>query len=583
MATLTTTEVKRILQKRPGAEIVKAAEAMHKKLSVHINGIGLADYLEQINTYEKPEALALRQKYAKSNKDVFERLARPIDKVFASRGGSRYFPTTEERISRQMDVILTDVEHGYSSKKWIETFWKPRYLDDPMGLVYMEIAQNETYPTYKSSFDIYDYKLNGRKLDWVVFRTEDKTIFRVVDDQFDALYKMEGDSIRKLPKETYPNYFGYVPAIVISDLPKAGMIDIFVSPFDSVVELADEVLRDGSIRVIYKFKHGFPKSWKYREMCGDCKGTGAIASHTCGTCNGTGKKLDSSVSEVMVLDWPNQNDPVIAPDVAGYITPDLEYLKYSRDEMEFLDTLMFKTHWGTYPSQQRMSGEADTAAAKFMDVQPINDKLNAYADAAEATEKFIIDAIGDFMFNTRYGGVRLHYGRRFMIEGPDVLWRKYEQARKMGAPMATLNQHLTEYYEAKFQSNPIELAKHLKMMRIEPFVHLTVDEAFKVVGETEFARKLYFAEWCTTVKDLDWITKPDQVLKDELTMFAEERYEEPLDAELKEKALESKQVDPNNLEGKGGEDNEDMGEKSKTKNPDGTLAGANTKAIDYED
>lgn len=580
MATLSSAEIRKILMDRPGAAIVQAAEVMHKKLSVHINGIGLADYLDQINTYEKPEALALRRRYARSNKDLFDRLSRPIDKVFAARGGSRYFPSTEEAVARQMDIDLMNVENGYSSKKWIETFWKPRYMDDPMGLVFMEVYQNETYPTYKASTDIFDYKLNGRKLDWVVFRTEDKSVFRVVDDKFDALYKKEGDSITKLRNETYLNYFGYVPAIVVSDLPKAGMKDIYVSPFDSVVELADEYLRDESIRMIYKFKHGFPKSWKYREMCGNCKGTGAIGGGNCSSCNGTGKKLDSTVSEVMVLDWPTQNDQVIAPDVAGFITPDLEYLKYSRDELAHLEALMYRTHWGTYPSEQRMNGEADTAAAKFMDVQPINDKLTAYADAAEATEKFIIDAIGDFNYGQSYGGVRISYGRRFMIEGPDVIWRKYEQARKMGAPLGTLNEHLTEYYEAKFQSNPIELAKHLKMMRIEPFVHLTVDEAFKVVGEDQFARKLYFAEWCSTIRDVQWLTTTDQVLKDSLSAFAIARYEPPESEEKQTPDEEGSGVDPNNLIGKGGKDNADKGKKSKYKNPDGTMAGANTKAVE---
>jgi hypothetical protein len=582
MATLTSGEIRKILMERPGAAIVQAAEAMHKKLSVHINGIGLADYLDQINTYEKPEALALRKRYARSNIDLFDRLSRPIDKVFAARGGSRYFPSTDEQIARKMDVALMNVENGYSSKKWIETFWKPRYMDDPMGLVFMEVYQNETYPTYKACTDIYDYKLNGRKLDWVVFRTEDKSIFRVVDDKFDALYKKEGDSITKLRNEVYPNYFGYVPGIVISDLPKAGMKDIYVSPFNSVVELADEYLRDESIRMIYKFKHGFPKSWKYREMCGTCKGTGAIAAGNCGHCNGTGKKLDSTVSEVMVLDWPTQNDQVIAPDVAGFITPDLEYLKYSRDELVHLETMMYRTHWGTYPSEQRTTGEADTAAAKFMDVQPINDKLTAYADAAETTEKFIIDAIGDFNYGQSYEGVRISYGRRFMIEGPDVVWRKYEQARKMGAPMGTLNEHLTEYYEAKFQANPIELAKHLKMMRVEPFVHLTVDEAFKVVGPDEFSRKLYFAEWCTTIKDAQWLVMTDEALKDSLTKFAEARYEEPEPEGSNDYSDEGNGVDPNNLMGKGGKDNAAKGTKSKKKNPDGTLAGANTDAIDND-
>lgn len=576
MATLPPSEVKKILLDRPGKEIIEAAETMHKKLSVHINGIGLASYLDQIETYEKPEQAMLRKKYARSNTDLFARIGRPIDKIFSARGGSRYFPDLPEQIARELDSRLLDVEHGYSSKKWIETFWKPRYLDDPMGLIFMEVDKNDTYPTYKAITDIWDYKMNGRKLDWVVFRTEDKEIFRVVDDNFDVLYKKEGDTVKRVPNSSYPNYFGYVPGIIISDIPKSGVKNLFASPFDTIVEVADEYLRDGSIRNIYKFKHGFPKSWKYREMCGDCKGTGAIGARTCSTCNGTGKKLDSSVSEVMVLDWPTQNDQVIAPDVAGYITPDLDYLKYSRDEQETLEAIMYRTQWDTYQVSQKMNGEESTAAGRFIDAQPINDRLNAYADAAASTEKFIIDAIGQFHFQKSYKGCWVSYGRRFMVEGPDVIWRKYEQARKMGAPLSTLNEHLTEYYESKFQSNPIELAKYLKMMRIEPFVHLTVKEAFEVVSPDEFARKVYFSEWCTTIKEMDWITKSDQVLKDDLTSFALARYEEP---ESKDKK-ESPETDPNNLMGEGGEDNEDKGETSNTKNPDGTLAGASTASVD---
>lgn len=580
MSILSSNQIKEIIIKRPGATLVQEAEKMHKKLSTHINGLGLAEYLDKIETYEKPEALALRKRYARSNIDLFDRLARPIDKVFVTRGSSIYFPSTADDIARKMDVEILNVEKGYSAKKWVETFWKTHYLDDPMGLIFMEVLAGETYPTYKASTDIWDYKLNGRKLDWVVFKTEDKSIFRVVDDSFDALYKLEGagdsSSVRKT-KDVYPNYFGYVPGIIISDIPKAGMQELYVSPFNSLVELADEYLRDESIRMIYKFKHGFPKSWKYREMCGDCKGTGARGAQTCSVCNGTGKKLDSSVSEVMVLDWPTANDQVIAPDVAGFITPDIEYLKYSRDELKHLESLMYKTHWGTFQTEQRMKGESDTATSKFQDMQPLNDKLNAYADAAETTEKFIIDSIGAFLFPTGFGGCRVAYGRRFMVEGPDVIWRKYEQARKMGAPMGTLNDHLVEYYEAKFQSNPLELARYLKMMRVEPFIHLTVSEAFAVVGPEEFAKKLYFAEWASTIKEVQWLTTPDDILKAMLSTFAADRYEPPTPTGA---GATSAQADPNNLVDAGGADNASKGTKSKNKNPDGTPAGASTKVLD---
>lgn len=523
MASLTFEQIGTILRERPNKGLLDAADTMRKKLSVHINGVGLASYLEQIETYERPEALRLRKKYAKSNVDLFDRLARPVDKVFSARGGSRYYKLSTVEQEKEFTNILLNVEDEYSSKKWIETFWKPRYFDDPMGLIFVEIGEGTAYPTYKSSKDIYDYKLDGRKVEYVVFRTKEPDIFRVVDDMFDATYRVEGETVTKVGT-TYFNFFGYVPGLVISDIPKAGDREIFVSPFSSVIELADEYLRDGSVRTVYKFKQGFPKTWKYREVCGDCKGTGTVAAQICTPCNGTGKKLDSSVAEVMVLDWPTSGEPVIAPNVGGFITPDLEYLKYAREELQTLETLMCKTHWGTTQVDATKTGNPETATGRFIDAQPVNDKLNAYASAAEAVEEFIVNALGEFYFTKAYSGCSITYGRRFIIEGPDVIWNKYESARKLGAPFSTLDEHLREYYESKFEANSVELHRHLRLMRIEPFVHLTVDQAAAVIGGVELARKVYFSEWVGAVPPGDWLVKSDKEMKASLTAFAKSRY-----------------------------------------------------------
>lgn len=528
MAILKPFQILQILKDKPNKELVEAAEEMHEKLTVHINGIGLSSYLKRVDTYEKPEQLDLRKQYAKSNKDLFERLSRPVDKVFCARGGGRIYNIEGEGKSKEFEAILMDVEHGYSSRRWVETFWKPRYFDDPMGLIFMEVSKDgEAYPTYKSSCDIVDYQLNGRKLDYVVFKTDKPTIFRVVDEAFDALYELvtdgENNRLKKIGN-TYINYFGFVPGIIVSDIPKAGGEDMYVSPFDSVIELADEYLRDGSVRNIYKFKHGFPKSWKYREMCSTCKGTGAKGGSDCSTCNGTGKKLDSTVAEMMVLDWPTGDDKVIAPDVAGYITPALEYLDKSREELQKLEDMMYNTHWGTEQVKQSTSGNPETATGRFIDAQPVNERLSKYADAAEIIEKFIVDCLGIFYYGTAYKGCTITYGRRFIIEGPDQLWNKYEQARKTGAPAHALDEHLREYLEAKFQANSIELFKYMKMSRVEPFVHNTVEQVAAFTSGLPLARKIYFSEWAATIKEFEWLTKKDDELKQSLTVFAQNAY-----------------------------------------------------------
>lgn len=532
MAILQPTDVLRLLKERPSKKLLEAAEDMHEKLDVHINGIGLSSYLTQVMTYEKPESLALRKQYAKSNKDLFERLSRPVDKVFCARGGGRIYNIEGEGKSKEFEQILLDVEHGYSSRRWVETFWKPRYFDDPMGLIFMEVsATGEAYPTYKCSDDIEEISLEGRKLNYVIFEIEteqdDDKRFRVVDDAFDTLYEVniqnENSTIKVIDR--FPNYFGFVPGIIISDIPMAAMEDMYASPFDSVIELADEYLRDGSIRNIYKFKHGFPKAWKYREMCGDCKGTGAKGAHACSSCNGTGKKLDSTVAEIMVLDWPTGEDKVIAPDVMGYISPALEYLDKSREELQKLEDFMYNTHWGTEQVKQSTSGNPETATGRFIDAQPVNERLSKYADAAEVIEKFIVDCLGVFYYGDAYKGCTITYGRRFIVEGPDQLWNKYDLARKNGAPIHALDEHLREYLEAKFQANSLELYKYMKMARIEPFIHYTAEQVAKFTSGADLARKIYFSEWAATIKEAEWLSVKDEELKQRLTDFAINRYE----------------------------------------------------------
>jgi hypothetical protein len=519
MATLTFQQVKEILLNKPNKELVTVAQNMSKKLSTHINGEGLKEYLAQIETYEKPEAVALRRKYAKSNKDLFERLARPVDKVFSARGGSKAYKIAGAK-EKALLAILEDVDKGFKISRWVESFWLRRYFDDPMGLIFMEVDVDRTYPTYKSSADIVDYGLNGRKLDYVVFKTNEPNIFRVVDDSFDALYKVNNQSVTQLRKDgsTYANYFGFVPGIIVSDIPKDGRTDIFASPFDGIIELADEFLVDGSVRKIYKFKHGFPKAWKYIESCGECKGTGYNDKESCKSCNGTGKKLNSDPSDVMVIDYPSKDDHKLAPELAGYITPDLEYLINSGEELKALEDLMMQTHWGTH---QKDDTENETATGRFIDVQPVNDRLNKYSDAAQYVEQFITDAIGLFTFQTAYNGSYISYGRRFLIESADTILKKYETLRKSGAPQHILDDILIEAIEAKYSNNTTAIAKFTKLARLEPYVHLTIMEAkLAIFDQREYAMKLYFGEFISTKTDVEIASKPLQILRQELMEFA---------------------------------------------------------------
>jgi len=496
-------------------EAVTFAKKSQKKLCVHIFGDGMDTYLETINSFENANQYIARKKYSRSNKDIMERITRPIDKIFSTKGGSVFYNLPESQ-NQTFRNLLQNTENGLTIRKWIEQYWKPAYLSDPMGLIFIEVnADGEAYPTYKSSSDIYSYQLDGRNVEYVIFKTEEEDVFRVVDEVADYKVKFNGKDVTII--DTFPNHFGFVPAMINSDIPVL-RTEYFESPLQKIIELADEYLRECSVKSLYKLLHGFPKYWEYISQCKECKGTGNIAASPCPHCNGTGSKIKWDVADVKHLPIPEKEDVVIAPNVAGYVTPPLPTWEKMSDELEMLERIMFQTIWGT---KQVEEGSNNTATGRFIDTQPVNDRLSKFSDAAETIERFITDCLGRFYFPTTYKGSSINYGRRFIIESADTVWNKYEKARQAGAPDSVLDDILMEYVQSKYENNSLEMQKQIKMIKIEPFIHHTSQEVKKLEPVMlDYVKKLYFSDFIKTLTDNELIFESTDILKRKLEEFA---------------------------------------------------------------
>ncbi|HEY1044960.1 MAG TPA: hypothetical protein VGF79_00880 [Bacteroidia bacterium] len=503
-------DIKRIIKNNPNEDMINAAQSESKKLTQHITGKGSDDLLSEVSGLENKKQLELRKKYAQSNVDIFARLHRPEDKIFTAKGGSTFYDIGASS-QKQLIEILNDIYNGYSVRNWVEVFAKQYFHTDPMGLVFMEVGDNETYPTYKSISVIFDYQLKGRDVEYVVFRTDEKDQFRVVDDAFDYLVRYDGEeTVTVIQDKTFKNYFGKVPAIVISDI-KSKTSETFVSPDAEVIEIADQFLRERSVKTIFKLKHGFPKAWQYQTVCSDCKGSGHKHGEDCKTCNGTGKSVTQDSSQIITLPIPLEGQPTISPDIAGYSTPDIEGWTKMSEELKELESSMHSTYWGKTDEAKTNGLSTDgqkTATEIVSDMQPMNDRLERLSKWAESIEKFVTDKTGKFYFENTYKGCSINLGRRYLIEGPDVIWKKYQEARSKGSPTSVLDELLAEYYYSKYQNNAIELNKHLKLMRLEPFVHLTIGEAKSNISNFEdFNKKLYFGEWLNQLPDNEILIK----------------------------------------------------------------------------
>ena len=535
MATKTFDQIVEIIKEgRP--DWVSEAIKEHKRLNVHINGKHTAAYLDAIDNIENSKQLALRKKYLTTNRHIFANISRPIDKVFSAKGGGNIYNLNTESKEKKLTDRLSNIRHGKTIRRWIKDIQANKYYTDPSGLVFFEWNKDKTYPTIKSIKAIHNYESNGRTLEWVLFEPiEDEEtkakIYRFVDDKFDYTISYKDDQYTIIENETYINPFKEVPAIINSDIICSDLTHN-ESPFEIIISLADHYLRTGTIKNINEFLHGYPIFWRYATDCQACNGTGYIEGNKCPSCSGSGKNLNKDISDVIQIERPGKDDPILTPNLAGYVTPPIEGIQDMRLEQENLTSAMELTVWG---SKMSKDAENETATAAFLNVQPVNERLNGFSDAFEDMEKKMTDLVGLFYLKT-YTGSSISYGRRYLIESPDTIWGKYEKARKEGVSKVALDYLLLQFYQSEYNNDIENLTVMQKSIKLEPFIHKTDEELNKLpVADEDKKAKLYFNEWFKQLATIDLLTKD---ISDLAKLFTE--YLATKELQAKEKPLQIK-------------------------------------------
>jgi hypothetical protein len=561
-------QIKNIILTNPNKEVIEAAREMANKLLLHVHGRGMNEALKQCEYFENLPVYTERKKYAKSNKDVFGRLLQQEDMIFSARGGSTYF-NLPDNSEKAMNGILDDIRYGMNLRKWVKTFALQAYRCDPMGVIMMEVdsvsiddngqmQEPRSYPTYKSSHSIFDYLTTGRRLEYICFqltvgeckaygiqdeklnslkRTALTDYYRVIDDRKDLVVKKETDTIilpTMAQANPIANGWGQTPGFIVSDLIRFDDSRIFVSPLDLVVELADGFLYDRSVRDLQKKYHGFAKAVEPLLQCPTCEGQGFTNGGPCKSCSqpgdekGTGYKTQTKVSDVSKFPLSIlENGSFDYKRIFGYVTPDIESWEKQDRSLDDLEELIEMTYWGTVRMKRPQpgdSGDSITATESKSNDAPREARLNATADWAERTEMMIADYVGKFWFDAAFKRSSISYGRDYVLKTAEELMDFYQTLRTKGAPDFALDEALEKYYRAKYQNNPVQLVKFLKLLDVEPFPHMKVSESKALITVPEdYNAKLYFGEWCDTVPVAKWVSPAftPQVAKAELRAYVQ--------------------------------------------------------------
>jgi len=506
---------------------VSDARTNHKTLSALILGKDFHEVLiEKIEKIESADRSVARKKYSKDIRDMFDRVMQPRANVFTASGGSVHNDITNKQQKEKFIESLAHFKGQKSIKKYLSEDFFRLGDTDPNGLLFLEYVEDkDIWPTYKSINDIRYYESNGQLLNVLLFEPKsvqkDKLsfmIWRVVDDKKDWYVVQSGSTYTVNEEKSFEHPFGNIPATILSDRQSTGS-ELRISSVFPIEELSKDYARDKSVLTIYKFQSGFPIQWRYIKECRTCQGIGKTGEEKCKICNGSGEMLKRDVTDIQTIEMPRDSDSaIITPNVAGFVSPDLEtwgqYKTDLRDNEELIDSTM----WGT---KRIKEGGNETATGRFIDVQPVKNKLDTFSDNAEWTDNTLSKWVENWVNGQPKEKSEYYksYGRRFIIESPNELEEKYNNARDKGANNTILDKLLDEWILSVYQNNPILLEEMQKKRLVEPYIHQSIDQVNLIFGAKEANTKVLFvkfwemADKSKTVEQLtkEFLAVPNQI------------------------------------------------------------------------
>ena len=488
---------------------ISKAREEHKTLKSLVTGEGFTDTLLKIEGIEDSKKAQARKKYAKDIRDLCHRVMNKRNNVFEANGGSEHIDISNKTILDKFQYYNQNFKSNKSIFEYLSEYYFQLVDIDPNGVILLEYEKDdendyEIEPCYVSIKNIRNYEDDGQQLDWLLFEPKDieessSKMWRVVDDRTDwTIIENAGVFIVDL-ENTFEHPFGQVPALILSNKEKVGCETRF-SPIEPITELLKDYSRDKSILTIYKFLNGFPIHWRFVSECKSCKGTGKRGDESCSSCNGKGILSKGDVTDMVTLPVPRPDQPNIAPDIAGYISPDLKTWEKYEETLVDTENTIYDTIWGT-DVVKNLNLTQKTATQTYIDVQPINNVLNDFSNVVEYMHNTFANWIINFVDPVKKKEEVLYsitYGRRYILESPDVILDRYQKSKDKGDNNTILDKILEEYILSKYKRDPKMQSIMLKKANIEPYVHIDIITVSKIFGNEQAQKKVLFQKFWET-------------------------------------------------------------------------------------
>jgi hypothetical protein len=253
--------------------------------------------------------------------------------------------------------------------------------------------------------------------------------------------------------------------------------------------------------------------WRLGTQCRTCQGTKKEGINKCSGCDGHGHYITKDVTDMIILPIPDRDGVKLAPDIAGFISPDLNTWNAYTNELESLENQAYETLWGV--SNKNVKSINNTATEAMLDNQSLINKLNDYADVAEFVTWKLCELVANFYLPLKDKSesvTLLTYGRRFMIESPDELIKRYNLERASGANDIILDRYLQEYLQVKYRNDISYLKEEQLKLLVQPYNHFDITTINTIFGADEAKKQVYFNKWWSSLPQLEKFKTADELI-----------------------------------------------------------------------
>lgn len=196
----------------------------------------------------------------------------------------------------------------------------------------------------------------------------------------------------------------------------------------------------------------------------------------CPRCNGQGRYIPMGPDRGYIVQAPTSKEDPDLRDPAGYITPDIESVKYIGEQLALNEAKIEKAVLGKEGILTQLT-KVETAAGKDMDLGPMYDRLSTVSADVEAVARFITRTMALLRYGSAYRKQAVNYGRRYQVKSLSQLEAQYAAAKAAGLDDSVLYSYLEDIIYTKYQGDPMELQRNLLKLELTPFPTQTVKEA----------------------------------------------------------------------------------------------------------